>query len=126
MVPRPMTLIRNPVRPRVLYCINLTSASPYANQLESCKFFVRMSLLEGRPGDLFTSFTELGHFFSVYFVSSESMITKFFESFDNLMILKQFMKPKNLPILADQTILADYLYSMNHLISVMIGLYWQV
>jgi len=84
-----------------------------------------MSLV-GRPGDFFTSFTELGHFFSVYFVSSESMITKFFESFDHLMILKQFMKPKNLPILADQTILADYLYSMNHLISVMIGLYWQV
>ena len=57
-----------------------------------------MSLVEGRPGDLFTSFTELGHFFSVYFVSSESMITKFFESFDNLMILKQFMRPNNLPI----------------------------
>jgi len=51
-----------------------------------------MSLVKGRPGDLFTSFTELGHFVSVYFVSSESMITKFFESFDNLMILKQFMR----------------------------------
>jgi Na+-transporting NADH:ubiquinone oxidoreductase subunit NqrD len=85
-----------------------------------------MSLVKGRPGDLFTSFTELGHFVSVYFVSSESMITKFFESFDNLMILKQFMIPNNLPILADQPILADYLYSMNHLISVMIGLHWQV